>query len=321
MKENTLFIGNGLNRCLESSISWGNLLEDIANEFGIETFSDIPLPLEFERLINEKFKKDKSINQDIFDIVKRKIANKVSNISLPETAIHREIKKIKINSIITTNYDLLLEKVFDIDSVAKVDSKKKYLMEKIASKEKVDFFHPHGFIEAPSTMCLGYEHYMGMVEHIRPKVNSKRINDNEEKLKNIERILRKYDESNGYWMEKFYTDNLFIFGFGLDFCESDIWWVLTHRASLFFRNDNNIREVLNNNVFYYDVDVKEESSTESPDKCRMKNRKYQMLSALNVNVKVKEIKCSGNNKNEDIYIEGYKKIFEYIREDIKNYSK
>ena len=34
--DKTLLIGNGLNRTLKSSISWEDLLDDIANEYGVE---------------------------------------------------------------------------------------------------------------------------------------------------------------------------------------------------------------------------------------------------------------------------------------------
>lgn len=50
--EKTLLIGNGLNRTLRFSISWSELLRDIADEHGVEYISDLPMPLEFERIVN-----------------------------------------------------------------------------------------------------------------------------------------------------------------------------------------------------------------------------------------------------------------------------
>ena len=51
--KHTLLVGNGLNRCLESSISWGSLLKDIADEYGVTYNGEIPMPLEFESIVNK----------------------------------------------------------------------------------------------------------------------------------------------------------------------------------------------------------------------------------------------------------------------------
>lgn len=55
--EKTLLIGNGLNRTLQFSISWSELLCDIAKEHNVEYIPDLPMPLEFERIINTILKK------------------------------------------------------------------------------------------------------------------------------------------------------------------------------------------------------------------------------------------------------------------------
>lgn len=64
MHGKTLLIGNGLNRTLQFSISWSELLCDIAKEHNVEYIPDLPMPLEFERIINTILK-----NQ-MFQIVK-----------------------------------------------------------------------------------------------------------------------------------------------------------------------------------------------------------------------------------------------------------
>lgn len=45
--KNYLLIGNGLNKCLPSGIPWGNLLENIANQYGVSYNPNIAMPLEF----------------------------------------------------------------------------------------------------------------------------------------------------------------------------------------------------------------------------------------------------------------------------------
>ena len=50
--DNCLFIGNGLNRTLETSVAWGSLLKAIAEEYHVTYEPDNPMPIEFERIIN-----------------------------------------------------------------------------------------------------------------------------------------------------------------------------------------------------------------------------------------------------------------------------
>ena len=107
--EKTLLIGNGLNRTLQFSISWSELLCDIAKEHNVEYIPDLPMPLEFERIINTILKKSDVPNSQIYSDVKARIARKVKDVKLPDDAIHREVATVKSNAIITTNYDYLLE--------------------------------------------------------------------------------------------------------------------------------------------------------------------------------------------------------------------
>lgn len=74
--QNCLVIGNGLNQCLPDGVSWGNLLEMVAEEYHIEYNPDLPMPLEFERIVNEILKNRATPFGDIYDEVKEKIIDK-----------------------------------------------------------------------------------------------------------------------------------------------------------------------------------------------------------------------------------------------------
>lgn len=111
--DKTLLIGNGLNRTLKSSISWEDLLDDIANEYGVEHIDNLPMPLEFERIVNTILRKSSNPSSRIYNDIKKKIANKVQDIKLPADAIQHELCAIPVNAIITTNYDYLLENAYN----------------------------------------------------------------------------------------------------------------------------------------------------------------------------------------------------------------
>lgn len=113
--DKTLLIGNGLNRTLKSSISWEDLLDDIANEYGVEYIDNLPMPLEFERIVNTILRKSSNPSSQIYNDIKKKIANKVQDKKLPANAIQHELCAIPVNAIITTNYDYLLENAYNQD--------------------------------------------------------------------------------------------------------------------------------------------------------------------------------------------------------------
>lgn len=232
--QTSLLIGNGLNQCLEDGIPWSNLLERIASQFQLDVYEDIPMPLEFERLINVYLQENPNDAKDIYNRVKQNIADLVSGVSLSQKCIHKEIAKLNISSIITTNYDLLLERVYDPAFVPNIhkgvaQNQSKYITDSVGSARDVSFYHAHGCITAPSTICLGYEHYMGMIEKIRAALN--RIPRGQDRKK-IVAVLDGSKEPNNTWMEKFYTSNVGIIGFGLYECESDFWW-LRHTAQVY----------------------------------------------------------------------------------------
>ena len=76
-REKCLFIGNGLNRCLAGSVSWDRLLRDVANRLHVEYHPDIPLPMEYERMIHAYLKSlpDSERSDRIYKETKDQIAD------------------------------------------------------------------------------------------------------------------------------------------------------------------------------------------------------------------------------------------------------
>ena len=301
--KSTLLIGNGLNRCLENSISWSDLLKDVSTDYDVEYNGAIPMPLEFESIVNQILKKSKNPSNKLYEEIKEKIAQKVIHTKLPENSIHYRIKDISINSVLTTNYDNLLEYVFDYEYKFKGGNRKKYLFSPVSIQKGISFYHIHGHAENPKSICLGYEHYMGIVEHLRKEINTKE-NGSEEKMK-IYMALKESKLLDDNWYEKFYTDNIYIVGLGLSESEVDLWWLLTHRAYLFYSDFHGIKENLVNKIIYYDI-VDESKK----DECVQKDKIHYMLSKLNVNVKKYIL-----NKDCKNYLDGYNKIFDEIYEE------
>lgn len=290
--ETTLFIGNGLNRTLTGGVEWSQLLKKISEKYHTDFYKNQDMPLEFERIINEYLQNSKNVfyekdRKDIYKNIKSEIANIVMNADLDDDCIHKSIPFDSVNNIITTNYDHLLEKAYVKTSIIPLDNKNisniKYLNERFAysEDEKISYFHAHGSMKYPNTICLGYEHYMGIVEHLRKSINSGK------KKMRIIKILKGEDNPQNTWGEKFYTSNMAIVGFGLPSCETDIWWLLNHRAYLYNTNYDNIRSFLNNKIVYYEI-VNDDFFDNDKDYNSIKY-KHKLLENLHVDVKVKKL--------------------------------
>lgn len=308
--DNCLLIGNGLNRTLEHSIPWSDLLKDIADELGTSYCSDNILPLEFERIVNEYLKKCKEPDVSVYSDIKKKVANKLSFTLLPDTAIHKIIPSIPIDSIITTNYDYLIEQAFEKDFLIKEKTNKKYLMSPVVKIDNIDFFHAHGICAYPQSICLGYEHYAGIVYNLRENLNKKDNNKNEEMA--IKKRLLGESSLQNKWGEKFYTSNIDIIGLSLDSCEIDLWWLLTHRACLYYSNYCGLKKSINNTITFYDVidDIKKNSVDEETrrySKELIKRQKYNLLKGYNVAVKIYSLSEYGT------YCNAYSKMLDDVK--------
>lgn len=313
----SLMIGNGLNQCLEGGLPWGDLLRQVAEKFRVEYRSDIPMPLEFERLINIYLQHNPSDAVDIYNRVKQDVANLVKTAVFPEKAIHRELRRSKIDSLITTNYDLFLEYVWNENFVPSIHkgvagNGTKYLRNSVGRINETDFFHAHGCVTVPTTICLGYEHYMGMVQKIRDDINR---GSNSIGLKNIVAILKGKIEPSNTWMEKFYTTDVHIIGFGLYECEADFWWLLTHRASIYYTNEGGTN-LIRNTITYYDIfddlpKLTEEGVQIAVIKEKEMKKKYALLEGMHVRIKQYRL----SQTETGTYHEAYQKIINDINQE------
>lgn len=307
--EKTLLIGNGLNRTLENSIAWNNLLEKIAQKYDIDYSPMMTFPLDFESIINQIFEKGNYDSDKLYSDVKKDIAKMLSDVKLPENSIHEKIKSLKINNIMTTNYDYLLEYVYDKDFQYKGSLSGKYRFDRIAQNCGVNFYHVHGFIDNPKTICLGYEHYVGISQRLRQEINKGAKNQ-----KNIVEIIKNHLKPNNTWGEKFFTSDIAIIGLSLDQCETDLWWLITYRAMLYYSNLYSNDNFMKNNIVYYDIinDRNELFDKNFDNKIykekSSRNKKYILLESEHVIVKTVFLSnCSYS----------YQRAYEIILNDIK----
>lgn len=313
-----LLIGNGLNIGI-GGISWGDLLKNVADEYGVSYNSNIPMPMEFERIVNEYLSgTGAKKGTEIYAEIKKKITKQIKGVTLPSDAIQRRLPALGLDCILTTNYDNLLEQAYDSTAVYSGSNRLKYTFQPTSVIDGTSFFHPHGILESTQSICLGYEHYMGQVQHLRDELNKK--DNNESDKMGIIKVLRgDPDAIHDSWGEKFYTTNLGIIGLGLYESESDLWWLITHRASLYYQDYIGIgRKLINNTIIYYDV--LDERPIETAGKTdeeidvakqkrmadrQIKENKYDLLRNSHVEVVIHTLKDA-----KDTYADAYNKFLD-----------
>lgn len=315
--DNYLLIGNGLNRCIPNGVSWNNLLENISKDYNVNYNTHITMPLEFERMVNEYLERERNnivVPGRVLNQFKEKVAKLIQVVSLPNNAIHRELEELDINGIMTTNYDILLEKVYDNSYKYNGGKTQKYLFDKTCQIDNKSFYHIHGIADKPSTLCLGFEHYMGIVENLRRDINTKKNGDSYQM--NIKRVLCGEEDLSGEWGELFYTSNIAIIGLGLTECESDLWWIITHRASIYYSDYCKLRsrDILKNKIVFYDVLDEEIRDNDTDENIRQSNeiaKKNRHILLKNEHVEVRTFTIGKECQD-------YQEAYHLIIEDIKS---
>ena len=258
----SIMLGNGLNRCIVDNISWSNLLLDIANEFHVTVNGEISFPMQFEVLANQILNSPQYQGEDIYLCLKKNIITKLQSMVVPKELPHSEFAKLS-NTLLTTNYDYLIEKSLDADFCIKditkcpKDNNNRYNLRNLTRVSGTNVYHVHGDITSAKSICLGYEHYAGTLQHLRSSMTTIKQN-NPNKTPEIVRTLTDDKYVIDIWAEKFFTDDVHIVGLGLTQSEIDIWWLLTYRASLYYSNRYNCRNLIANQIVYHDVGIAED---------------------------------------------------------------
>jgi hypothetical protein len=248
--EDILFIGNGLNRCENLGLSWQELLQQITKTFMINYDTNTINTLEFERFVFQILKQQKYPNP--LTMIKKDVAKEFMMIVLPETKLlHKKFLSLPIKTIITTNYDYVLECLLDnkhtmedVLVTKKNNTETKYSFNRYYQVKDKTIYHIHGEAKYPNTILLGYEHYVGTAQHAREAM--KKPKDSYIK----ELLLNKKDT---YWSDLFFTKNIHIIGFSFDYSELELWWLLTYRAHLYYTNTENISNIMKNRIIFYDI--------------------------------------------------------------------
>jgi hypothetical protein len=301
---NAILLGNGINN-LNPEFRWYKLLTHLQPDINL---ADKPFTLAFEEIILTKFKKEynKEYNQ-ILKETKQKIAEHCSKIEANE--YHNKINGLdNIANYITTNYDYMIEKCFDIKFSAKKENKSnnenKYSLERYRSVNGMKVWHIHGEIDngfrgkdtnkySSESIMIGQEHYGDYYRRIHQYLKPY-ATDDKTKAEFIKR---------DYWVNLFFTHNLHIVGLSLDSSEFHLWWLLAYRASLKKKYGEEIR----NKIFYHCASYDTHS--------RKDKAKIELLKSFDVIIKEIAVKYTDENKYTIYWNDFFKGINEIIEKN------
>lgn len=230
----TLFIGNGINYLNNNNYSWENLLKDLIQYVGKDTYINInqkPFPLLFEEIVLRGYKFSKITENDILDEVIKKMQSFKSNDT------HHQIINSSIDNIITTNYDYNIEnaaglKVNYKPITTKGSPETIYRLHTYNSIYNKKIWHIHGEINYKRTIMLGHDRYANSLrKYIEYLENYEFIDNN--------KILS--------WIDLFLVSDIHIIGCSFDFSEIDLWWILNYRA----RKKQSYDSAIKNRIFFH----------------------------------------------------------------------
>ena len=262
--EQAILFGNGFNRITNEKCSWDDILASKVDKDLI----DISYTLQYESAyLNEYKRKSKSNDETSFkeEILKGIKSDFTNN-------IYELLADSPIKHFITTNYNPTLDKVlkereFNINIETKSLEKIYSIRRKhqfIKGEEIKEIWYAHGEVSNTKSIMLGYDHYCGSLAKINDYIKGKYDNPGiKDKIQSIEQKLElwkneKLEELSHSlisWIDLFFFTDLHIIGLGLDFSETDIWWILNKRQRLIA--DGKVKELPNKIYFYMtDEDLK-----------------------------------------------------------------
>ena len=222
-----LFLGNGLCRAYGGQ-DWNKVLDEIKDKekFPKEAKNyDVPMPLKAAMLTNG------NLASRMRDQKKDNFSSFVASSSKQRSAI-KQFADLGFDCILTTNYSYEIESALlgkeqltekDITkllSFSGVDhAQTQYFINTFNKIDDYQVWHIHGEARKPNSMIIG-QYYYGNILFRYKNYFDQRDDQYKKAIKNRTPI-----EMNS-WLDAFVFGDVYILGFGFDFSETDLWWLL-----------------------------------------------------------------------------------------------
>lgn len=249
-----LFVGNGIN-LLSQRLDWSTLLKNLvtSNNLGINVNSSKSYPLLFEEIL---FSLGGNFRTDLKSL-KVQIADELKKIQFNN--IHSKLTQLKITEYLTTNYDYTLQQSLSSNyyPTDKSTDERTHSLHRSRFVKGNCFWHLHGeiyggyngdIIHLEKSILIGneqYSDYQNTIYNFIRDDNGRVANPTSRKSSKREKDQNKKDS----WVYRFFYFDLHIAGFGFDFNEHHLWWLLNFRARL--KKEYGIGNIPNKIFYYY----------------------------------------------------------------------
>ncbi len=229
-----LLLGNGLNLCCDGT-KWEEIIKKIHTNKKVSvdviTKNNIPFPLQAVLASDDSISdRIKNINEELFSLS--------DDGMIKISPMMDKLLSLPFDYILTTNYSYEIEyyvygKNVNIKELANPMSEKgrvepKFMLHTYNSinykglNHKI--FHIHGEARKPSSMVLGHYYYARLLDKYQRELDA-----SGKKQYFIQRNGGNYKISS--WLDAFIFGDVYSLGFGFDFSEIDLWWLLCRKKN------------------------------------------------------------------------------------------
>ena len=253
-----LFLGNGLCRAF-GGMSWNGLLDELKEKDQYPATASnylMPMPLKAAMLTNNTLAtkmrnvvKTHDKQEPKIDGYDWKSFIKVT----PEMKAHL-VRLIydRFDYVLTTNYSYEIEAaLMDRSNLSEYQISKlmhfyevdypqtQFLVNTFNEANEIPIWHVHGEARKPDSMIIGSYYYGKLLRRCVERLDGGVPLEAGNKMSarnsrtNTFKALKKQDKPIriGSWIDAFVLGDVYMLGFGLDFSESDIWWLLEYKAN------------------------------------------------------------------------------------------
>ncbi len=248
--QNTLFVGNGFSRAVFQDVpSWEKLFRK--KDKSLKAIKNLTFLYEASRLKSgQGGASEAKVKKELVKKI-RVFSKKLSGSAVKHLASFGDLlRSHNIHDIITTNYDKGIEHILmSACGYRKQKTPKSLLVERIynirtyklfrhaGTNHEVRLWKIHGDLDRTKSITLGFDQYCGALSKIESYVKGTYCSTRGEPSSKCKgsildkcRCPKLFDHIS--WVELFFRTNVYIVGFGMDFSEIDIWWLLNKRARL-----------------------------------------------------------------------------------------
>lgn len=264
-----LFLGNGLCRAF-GGMSWNGLLDELKDktQYPAEAKNYLmPMPLKAAMLTNN------TLATKMRNVVKPHDKQDPVIEGYDWTSFIKVTPKMKehlvrlirnrFDYVLTTNYSYEIETAiidrgeFSESQISKLmhfhevnHAQTQFLVNTFNEASGIPIWHIHGEARKPDSMIIGSYYYGKLLRRCVERLDGGPQSEEGAKASsrssrtNTFKALKKQEKpiKIGSWIDAFVLGDVYMLGFGLDFSEADIWWLLEYKA--------NHRDICGSTVFY-----------------------------------------------------------------------